>query len=249
MIERVLKQSLLMLSTLILSCVFLQQSSVAQMYPMDSDIGVDGEELFDVCSFCHGAQGQGGPALDAPALAGMEAWYVERQLHNFRDRIRGTHYDDVPGVQMSIVSGMVRNDATIKNIADYIEGMEPGAPPELTAQGEIAGTARPFIWRSKYADLQHSDQPNVEQGAKIYAQVCVVCHSADASGNEVLGAPNLRNFSDWYMHRQIQYFRDGIRGADTRDVYGQQMAAFSKTLTDEQAIADVVAYVKTLAGE
>jgi len=119
------------------------QPSMAQMYPMDSDVGVDGEELFKVCSFCHGTQGQGGPALDAPALAGMEAWYVERQLHNFRNRVRGTHYDDVPGVQMSIVSGMVRNQATIENIAAYIQSLEPGAPPELTRQGGVAGTARP----------------------------------------------------------------------------------------------------------
>ncbi|MBT5332059.1 MAG: c-type cytochrome, partial [Porticoccaceae bacterium] len=52
------------------------------MYPMDSDVGVPGEELWDVCSFCHGVQGQGGPALDAPPLAGMEAWYVKRQLQN-----------------------------------------------------------------------------------------------------------------------------------------------------------------------
>ena len=137
---------------LVLLGLVLAQSASAQLYPMDSRQGMPGEELFPVCSFCHGAQGQGGPALDAPALAGMEAWYVERQLHNFRNRIRGMHYEDVPGVQMSIVSGMVRNDATIRNIAEYIEDMEPGAPPELV-RGEPAGTARPFIWRSKYADL------------------------------------------------------------------------------------------------
>lgn len=222
------------------------QASMAQMYPMDSDVGVDGEELFKVCSFCHGAQGQGGPALDAPPLAGMEAWFVERQLHNFRNRVRGTHYDDVPGVQMSIVSGMVRNQATIENIAAYIENMTPGAAPELTAQGQVAGTARPFIWRSQYAALEHPDDADIDNGKRIYAESCTACHGAGAQGDEALGSPRLTDLSDWYMERQLQYFSDGLRGADPTDTFGLQMAAFAKTLANEQAIADVVAYIESL---
>lgn len=222
------------------------QQSMAQMYPMDSDVGVDGEELFQVCGFCHGTQGQGGPALDAPALAGMEAWYVEQQLQNFRNRVRGTHYDDVPGVQMSIVSGMVRNQATIENIAAYIESLEPGAPPELTNRGQVAGTARPFIWRSQYAALVHPDEPDIDNGKTIYSGTCAVCHGVTAQGNEALGSPKLTDLQDWYMERQLQYFRDDLRGANPEDTFGLQMAIFSKTLADEQAMADVVAYIKSL---
>jgi cytochrome c oxidase subunit 2 len=216
------------------------------MYTMDSDVGVDGEDLFKVCSFCHGTQGQGGPALDAPALAGMEAWYVERQLHNFRNRVRGTHYDDVPGVQMSIVSGMVRNQATIENIAAYIESMEPGAPPELARGGEVAGTARPFIWRSQYAALEHPEDPDVDNGQIIYVKTCTVCHGETGRGDEALGSPKLTDLPDWYMERQLQYFRDGLRGSDPADVFGLQMAAFARSLADDQAIADVVAYIESL---
>ncbi len=222
------------------------QPSMAQMYPMDSDVGVDGEDLFKVCGFCHGTQGQGGPALDAPPLAGMEAWYVERQLHNFRNRVRGTHYDDVPGVQMSIVSGMVRNQTTIENIAAHIENMEPGAPPELARGGEVAGTARPFIWRSQYAALEHPEEPDIENGKTVYAGACTACHGETGQGNEALGSPRLTDLPDWYMERQLQYFRDGLRGEYPSDTFGLQMAAFAKTLADNQAIADVVAYIKSL---
>lgn len=221
-------------------------SALAQQYPMGSDEGVDGEELFPICGFCHGMQGQGGPALDAPPLAGMEAWYVERQLRAFKSRMRGMHPEDVPGLQMSIVSGMARNDATIRNVAKHIESLTPGAPPELTNSGAVAGTARPFIWRSQYAKLNHPEPADVSRGAQLYNATCTACHGANAEGNEMLGAPKLTDQADWYMHRQLLYFKNGIRGSSPGDAYGSQMAAFSKLLVDEQAIADVVGYIDSI---
>lgn len=219
--------------------------AIAQQYAMDSDDALDGEKLFEVCAFCHGSKGQGGPALDAPAIAGMEAWYTETQLIAFRQRIRGMHPQDVPGMQMSIVSGTVRNDATIKSIAAYIEGLAPGAAPDLTRDGEVAGTARPFIWRSKYAKLEHPNPVDINKGRQIYAS-CGTCHGYKAEGNRILRAPKLTNFSPAYLHRQMQYFMDGLRGQDPRDTYGVQMAAYAKLLPDEQAIADVVAYINSI---
>ena len=81
---------------LTLGFCLVASSVFAQQYPVGSGEGIDGEELFSVCGFCHGMQGQGGPALDAPPLAGMEAWYVERQLRAFKNRVRGMHPEDVP---------------------------------------------------------------------------------------------------------------------------------------------------------
>ena len=60
------------------------------------------------------------------------------------------------------------------------------------------------------------------------------------------GAANLTYLSELYMVRQLMYFRDGIRGAHPDDVRGQQMAAMSKLLVDDQSIADVVAYISGL---
>jgi cytochrome c oxidase subunit 2 len=48
------------------------------------------------------------------------------------------------------------------------------------------------------------------------------------------------------MNRQLMYFRDGIRGTHAEDTSGQQMAAIAKILTDDQMIADVVAYISEL---
>jgi cytochrome c oxidase subunit 2 len=52
--------------------------------------------------------------------------------------------------------------------------------------------------------------------------------------------------SDWYMHRQLTNFRDGIRGAHRENFDGAQMAAIAKILTDDQAITDLLDYVHTL---
>lgn len=226
--------------------VCIAQSSFAQNYAMDSEEGVAGEELFIACAFCHGPQGQGGPAVDAPPLAGMDAWYVERQLQAFRSRIRGAHPDDVPGLQMSIVSGMTRNNATIKNIANYVSQMETGAPAELYYGEPITNKNRNYIWESQYAVLNHSEPADVAAGKELYTTYCLVCHAADGVGNQALGAPKITLLPDWYIHRQLQYFKNNIRGNDARDIYGAQMAAFSKLLPDNQAIADVTAYVLTL---
>ena len=154
----------LMKAAAALTCLFAAQAALAQLYPAGSSKGVPGEEMFKICSFCHGPQGQGGQALDAPPLAGMEAWYVERQLNAFKARKRGMHVADVPGLQMSIASGMSRNAATVANVAAYIESLKPGAPMELVAGGP-ADPDRPFIWRSKYARLIHPGPPDAGKGS------------------------------------------------------------------------------------
>jgi len=62
----------------------------------------EGEQYYDdrYCMTCHGAEGMGSEGIRGPRLAGMEPWYLKRQLENFRAGIRGTHELDVPGVEM-----------------------------------------------------------------------------------------------------------------------------------------------------
>ncbi|NEO37914.1 MAG: c-type cytochrome [Moorea sp. SIOASIH] len=76
--------------------------------------------------------------------------------------------------------------------------------------------------------------------------VCSTCHGRKAEGMESLNAPNLTGLQDWYMLTQLKNFKNGIRGNDPKDIYGQQMRQMAMTLTDEQAMRDVIAYIKTL---
>ena len=202
---------------------------------------VSPDELAVVCGFCHGDKLQGNIRRDGPALAGLESWYLELQMHNFKDGIRGNRPDDVPGHVMYLARGMLRDDSTIESLAEYISQLEPGLALAANAVGE-----RPYLWESPYAGLDASIEPDAAAGEKTYTTVCVACHGVDGKGNEALGAANLTYLYEPYMIRQLKYFRDGVRGAHARDIRGQQMAAMAKTLTDEQAIADVAAYIAGL---
>ena len=45
-----------------------------------------GKAAYAVCAACHGANGMGNKALNAPRIAGQEPWYLERQLNNYKKR-------------------------------------------------------------------------------------------------------------------------------------------------------------------
>jgi len=232
----------------LLLCVAGITPAMAQMYKAGSKDAVPPAELFQACGFCHGDKGQGRQRLDAPAIAGLQSWYLERQMHNLRNGIRGVHPDDLPGQQMAMITGMFRNDATITALAAYIQALKPGAPPMAGRgpAGQPEPIERPFKWKSRYAAINASSPGNAATGKKIYQESCMACHGADGQGNQALGAPRLTVLASWYMERELQYFRDGIRGSDPKDTFGAQMVPSSKLLANDQAIADVLAYVRTL---
>jgi cytochrome c553 len=74
----------------------------------------------------------------------------------------------------------------------------------------------------------------------------VTCHGPDGRGNQDLGSPDLTHQADWYMLSQLQKFKSGMRGAHPEDITGAQMAAMSQTLEDEQAMKDVIVYIRSM---
>ena len=86
---------------------------------------------------------------------------------------------------------------------------------------------------------------NVAVGKPLYA-VCGSCHGMQAEGNPALHAPKLSGQEDWYLKRQLQSYKQGARGTHAKDVFGKMMAPMAATLADDAAIANVVAYIKTL---
>ena len=83
------------------------------------------------------------------------------------------------------------------------------------------------------------------RGKALYA-VCSTCHGPEAKGQEDTNAPALAGREEWYLVRQLQNFKSGVRGAHPDDVYGQQMAPMAQLLADKQAMEDVAAYLHSL---
>jgi cytochrome c oxidase subunit II len=103
-------------------------------------------------------------------------------------------------------------------------------------------------WLSSYPTFaQASAHPtgDASAGAGLYA-VCSSCHGQQGQGNPALHAPKLSGQADWYLVRQLKNFKSGARGTNEHDVNGLTMAPMAATLTNDDAIANVVAYIKTL---
>ncbi len=81
---------------------------------------VRGEEIFITCKSCHGAEGQGIWALNAPRLNGADDWYIVRQLKNYKQGIRGAHPQDLYGKQMALMTVVLRDDQAINDLVAYI---------------------------------------------------------------------------------------------------------------------------------
>ena len=174
----------------------------------------------DVCMTCHGGYGLGSAVVGGPKLAGMEGWYIKRQLEGFRNSFRGTDKAYIPSYEMRATAAVLTDAEINKVIADI--GKWPDAAAAPTLEG------------------------NSERGAQLYG-TCASCHGAVGEGNEALGAPALANRSDWYLLRQLERFSSGERGAHTDDIAGKQMRAMMTTLPDADSQRDVVAYINTLS--
>lgn len=181
-----------------------------------------GKSLYPVCTACHGPTGQGNQAMNAPKLAGQEAWYVIKQMQLFQNGARGTAAGDMQGMQMAAMSKgpQLATEAALQNLAAYI-GTFPDEPVAPTVTGDI------------------------EAGKAAY-MVCAACHGDKAQGNEAMAGPRLAGQNDWYLVNQIKKFQQGQRGYHDMDIGGRQMRPMVATLTDDAAINNVVAYINTL---
>lgn len=185
----------------------------------ESNFPPDAPLSADVCMTCHGGYGQGSEVVGGPKLAGMEPWYIKRQLLGFRSGFRGMEKEYIPAFEMRATAADL-TDAEIGTVVAELASW-PAVTVTPTLQGDAAA------------------------GESLYGP-CAACHGADARGNEALGAPALAGRNDWYLLRQLELFSKGWRGAHADDINGQQMKAMMGTLPDADSWRDVLVYINTL---
>jgi cytochrome c553 len=72
------------------------------------------------CGACHGGRAEGNESLAAPRLAGLDAVYIERQLRNFREGVRGAHPADKQGRQMAMMAPLLASKREIDDVVAHI---------------------------------------------------------------------------------------------------------------------------------
>lgn len=182
-----------------------------------------GASLYATCATCHGAAAGGNKALGAPRLSHLRPVYVVAQLEKFRAGVRGGEGATPAARQMAPMAASLPDEQALQDVAAYIDSLDSDPAP-ATVQGDAA------------------------LGGDYYNQFCGACHGRGAAGNVALNSPALAGSDDWYLLGQLQAFRSGERGTHPQDRTGRQMRAMAAVLPSEQALADVVAFIRSLEG-
>lgn len=83
------------------------------------------------------------------------------------------------------------------------------------------------------------------KGKSIYA-TCIACHGQNGEGLQATNSPRLAGLHDWYLIRQLQYFKAGIRG-DPKDKFAMEMRVKAKIgISGEKDIKDLAAYLSSI---
>jgi cytochrome c oxidase subunit 2 len=142
-------------------------------------------------------------------------------------------------VKMDMIPGMVTNfwvtptrTGNFDVLCEQLCGM-----PHFSMRGRVVvDSTQDFeTWLSRqptYEQLRAEVEGDATAGQPLYT-VCAACHGTGAEGNQTLNAPKLSGQPAWYLTKQLQAYKQGLRGVDDADVYAKQMAPFVATLADD----------------
>ena len=97
--------------------------SQAAAATLSGDLKRGADYYSNLCGACHGPAAEGIELLQAPALAGVDDWYLERQFIHFRDGIRGADEADKYGYQMAMMADSLPDEAVLRDVLAYIQSL------------------------------------------------------------------------------------------------------------------------------
>jgi len=119
---------------------------------------------------------------------------------------------------------IMRGSVTIESEEDYEAWL--AQQPTFAETQRIAAAANPAAGQAQFA-------------------VCASCHGAQGEGNRAMNGPKLAGQPAWYIERQLNYFKTGVRGGEG-DTNGQVMAPMANMLADANAVRNMAAYIESL---
>ncbi len=104
---------------------------IAYIATLDPDKAADrghgepaaGKTPYAICATCHGRSAEGMELQKAPSLTGQHAWYLAKQLKNFKTGLRGYHEKDIEGKLMTPMAQMLQDDKAINDLIAYIQSL------------------------------------------------------------------------------------------------------------------------------
>jgi len=160
----------------------------------------------NACFRCHGFQGEG-DGRHTPALAGLQAGYLQKQLQDYAVQTR-------PDEVMTPIARQLDDDDRRAVAAWYASLTPVMAAPARTVESDLGR-------RIYLAGLP-------ERGV----QACAACHGVAGAGRG-LANPALAGQPAAYTVQQLQRWKSGERRNDPRDVMG----AVSRRLEDHEIAA------------
>ena len=193
--------------TAVLLCV---SCSVANTDRFD-ELSEKTKTVVHYCKSCHSTR----EMQRGPLLEGLEVWYLEETLLNFKQGIRGGNPEDKNGQLMF---------AAVKDLPEK---------DIIAAVKWFAGQPRPEIKAYLKGD--------VKAGEKIYKDSCYGCHE-HPMGKLFSRSPDLYKLEDWYLLSQLRGYKSKVRGSHPEDEHGLKMQAGVQHLTHKD-FKDVTAFL------
>lgn len=142
----------------------------------------NGELIYRTCAACHGDDGGGVADGTVPAIGGMPAKLVTRQLVNFRQEqrsdIRMEHFSD---------ARHLGSPQAIADVASYVEGLVRRTPGGI------------------------GDGRSLQAGARAFLRRCADCHGALGRASTDGRMPSLAGQHQAYLERQLRDAAAGRR--------------------------------------
>lgn len=105
-------------------------SYVADLPPASPPATIEGDpeagkKHYETCKACHGEQGGGKKAVNAPAVHLTQDWYLYRQIKHFRQGIRGYTAKDSFGTQMVSLAKELPDEQAVRDVVAYMSTLNP----------------------------------------------------------------------------------------------------------------------------
>lgn len=169
----------------------------------------EGKEKVGICGGCHGANGNSeDPSF--PRLAGQNAAYIVKQVHDFQGFIRTNNEI------MSAMGSTVASDDDLWDIAAFFSKQKIEGKPLSPVDQVLAAKGEAIYLKGK-------------PGKRVYA--CVNCHGERGRGKsrEDSAFPVIGGQHRDYLVKQLKDFRSKVRNNDSDNM----MHNIAKFLTDE----------------